>query len=110
MIRGLRWWIVGLVFLATFINFLDRLTVSVLAPVITKDLGLTNLQFAGISTWFLAAYTVSQGLSGRIYDRVGTRLGFAGDVAVTRIDCEELVGPDALLVHAARCQEQTTIA
>ena len=37
-------------------------------------------------------------------------LGFAGDVAVTRIDCEELVGPDALLVHAARCQEQTTIA
>ena len=82
MIRGLRWWIVGLVFLATFINFLDRLTVSVLAPVITTDLGLTNLQFAGISTWFLAAYTASQGLSGLVYDRVGTRLGFAGSVIV----------------------------
>src|SRR5262249_30375065 len=81
-IRGVRWWIVGLVFLATFINFLDRLTVSVLAPVITSDLGLTNLQFATISTWFLAAYTASQGLSGRLYDIVGTRRGFAGSVVI----------------------------
>ena len=81
-VRGLRWWIAGLVFLATFINFLDRLTVSVLAPVITSDLGLTNLQFAAISTWFLAAYTASQGLSGRVYDLAGTRRGFAGSVVI----------------------------
>src|SRR6185436_7224587 len=79
---GFRWVIVGLVFLATFINFLDRLTVSVLAPVITRDLGLSNLQFATLSTWFLAAYTLSQGLSGRIYDVVGTRRGFAGSVII----------------------------
>src|SRR5438093_650373 len=52
-IRGLRWWIVGLIFLATLINFIDRLTISVLAPVITQQLGLTNLQFASITTWFL---------------------------------------------------------
>lgn len=47
-VRGLRWWMIGLVFLATLINFVDRLTISVLAPVITVQLGLTNLQFAGI--------------------------------------------------------------
>lgn len=81
-IRGLRWWIAGLVFLATLINFLDRLTVSVLAPVITAQLGLNNLQFASVSTWFLVAYTASQGLSGKLYDRIGTRLGFTVSIVV----------------------------
>jgi ACS family hexuronate transporter-like MFS transporter len=82
VVPGLRWWMIGLVFLATLINFLDRLTVSVLAPVITVQLGLSHLQYAGISTWFLVAYTASQGLSGRLYDRIGTRRGFAVSIAV----------------------------
>src|SRR5213083_2874018 len=76
VVRGLRWWIVGLVFLATLINFIDRLTISVLAPTITTQLGLTNFQFASITTSFLVAYTASQGLSGKLYDRIGTRRGF----------------------------------
>src|ERR1043165_8902880 len=75
-VRGLRWWIVSLIFLATLINYIDRLTISVLAPVITKDLGLTNTEFGGVVTWFLLAYTISQGVSGKLYDRIGTRLGF----------------------------------
>ncbi|MEO6723677.1 MAG: MFS transporter, partial [Blastocatellia bacterium] len=81
-LRHLRWWIIGLVFLATLINYIDRLTVSVLAPVITKDLNLSALQYAGISTWFLLAYTISQGLSGKLYDRVGTRRGFTISILV----------------------------
>ena len=72
-VRGLRWWIIGLVFLATLINFIDRLTIAVLGPVITTDLGLTNTEFGSLTVWFLAAYTASQGLSGRLYDRVGTQ-------------------------------------
>jgi ACS family hexuronate transporter-like MFS transporter len=72
-----RWVMIGLVFLATVINYLDRLTISVLAPVITRDLQLSNLEFAQIGTWFLLAYTVSQALSGRFYDRVGARRGFS---------------------------------
>ncbi len=79
---GLRWWIVGLVFLATLINYIDRLTISVLAPVITKDLNLSNTQFGGIVTWFLLAYTISQSLSGKLYDRIGTRLGFVVSIIV----------------------------
>jgi ACS family hexuronate transporter-like MFS transporter len=75
-VRGLRWWIMGLVFLATLINFVDRLTISILGPVITRQLGLSNLQFASITTWFLIAYTASQGLSGKLYDRIGARRGF----------------------------------
>ena len=81
-VRGLRWGMAALLFLVTLINLVDRLTISVLAPVIVDQLRLTNLQFAGISTWFLVAYATSQGLSGRIFDAIGTRRGFAFSVAV----------------------------
>lgn len=81
-LRGLRWWIVGLVFLATLINYIDRLTLSVLAPVITEDLGLSNTEFGGIVVWFLLAYTISQTVSGKLYDRVGTRRGFMISIVV----------------------------
>src|SRR6185369_7959132 len=81
-IPGLRWWIIGLVFLATLINFIDRLTISVLAPVITAQLELSNLEFASITTSFLAAYTISQGLSGKLYDRIGTKRGFTLSILV----------------------------
>ena len=81
-IRGLRWWMAALLFLVTLINLVDRLTISVLAPVIVDQLRLTNLQFAGISIWFLVAYATSQGLSGRISDAIGTRRGFALSVVV----------------------------
>src|SRR4029434_10042118 len=82
---GLRWWIVGLIFFATLINYIDRLTISVLAPVITHDLGLTNTQFGGIVTWFLLAYTISQGLSGKLYDRIGTKRGFVCSIVLWSI-------------------------
>jgi len=78
----MRWWIAALLFLVTVINLVDRLTVSVLAPVITTELGLSNLQFAGLSTWFLVAYAASQGLSGKVFDRFGTRRSFAVSVAI----------------------------
>ncbi|MGH9451561.1 MAG: hypothetical protein ACRD11_13655 [Terriglobia bacterium] len=59
-IRGLRWWIVSLVFLATLISYIDRLTISVLAPVICTDLHLSNLAYASINTWFLLIYALGQ--------------------------------------------------
>lgn len=81
-LRGLRWWIVSLIFLATLINYIDRLTISVLAPVITRDLNLSNTEFGGIVTWFLLAYTISQSVSGKLYDRVGTRFGFTFSIII----------------------------
>jgi ACS family hexuronate transporter-like MFS transporter len=84
-LRGLRWWIIALIFLATLINYIDRLTISVLAPAITRDLGLTNTEFGGIITWFLLAYTISQGLSGKLYDRVGTKRGFVCSITLWSI-------------------------
>jgi ACS family hexuronate transporter-like MFS transporter len=81
-IHGLRWWIAGLIFLATLINFVNRLTISVLAPIITEQLKLSNLEFASITNSFLIAYTASQALSGKLYDRVGNRRGFTISIVV----------------------------
>jgi ACS family hexuronate transporter-like MFS transporter len=81
-IAGLRWWIAGLIFLATLINFVNRLTVSVLAPVITEQLRLSNSEFASITTSFLIAYTLSQSLSGKLYDRIGPKRGFTISIVV----------------------------
>ncbi len=81
-IHGLRWVIVSLLFLATIICYIDRLTVSILAPVIKSDLSLNNFQYAGISTWFLISYSVMQAFFGRIYDRFGTRRSFTAAISV----------------------------
>lgn len=81
-IGNLRWLIIGLVFFITVINYIDRNTVANLAPVITKDLGLSNTEFGAITVWFLVAYTLSQAVSGKIYDRVGNKMGFVFSVVV----------------------------
>ncbi len=81
-IRGLRWIIIGLVFFATLINYIDRLTISVLAPLITSELNLSNTEFGGITTFFLLAYTISQSLSGKLYDKVGVKKGFTVSIIV----------------------------
>lgn len=79
---GLRWLIIGMVFFATLINYIDRLTISVLAPLIVKDLQLSNTEFGGIATWFLLAYTISQSLSGKLYDRIGIKKGFMVSIVI----------------------------
>lgn len=81
-IGGLRWLVISLVFLATVINYVDRQTVSVLKTAISADLGLTNADYAAVQNCFLVLYGISQMLSGRLYDRIGTRLGFTFSIVV----------------------------
>ncbi len=83
MTRGrLRWLMIGLLFLATVINYIDRQTVSVLKTAISQDLGLSNADYAAIQNSFLVLYAISQMMSGRLYDRIGTRLGFIFSIIV----------------------------
>lgn len=81
-IPNLRWYIAVLLFFATIICYIDRLTISILAPVIKTDLGLTNLQYASISIWFLFFYSIFQTVFGRIYDKAGTRNGFIAAISI----------------------------
>lgn len=83
--NGVRWVIIGMVFFATLINYIDRLTISVLAPLIVKDLQLSNTEFGTIATWFLLAYTISQSLSGKLYDRIGIKKGFTVSIIIWSI-------------------------
>src|SRR5688572_6060857 len=60
----------------TVINYIDRMTLAVLAPTIMEDFGMNNVAYSRVVTAFLIAYTLSQALSGRVLDRIGTRAGF----------------------------------
>ncbi len=81
-IRNLRWWICALLFLASVISYIDRQTISIAAPAITKEFSLSNEQLAGILSAFLFAYTFGQLVSGRFFDWIGSRRGFAISIAV----------------------------
>ena len=74
-IRHLRWWIGGLLFASTVINYIDRQTLSVLGPYLKHDYQWNNQQFALIVIAFRVAYSVGQTVSGRLIDRIGTRKG-----------------------------------
>jgi MFS transporter, ACS family, aldohexuronate transporter len=73
----LRWAMVSLAFLATVINYLDRQALSVAAPMIRDELRLTNLDYSRIVFGFMLAYTIMNGISGPLVDRLGTRAGYA---------------------------------
>jgi ACS family hexuronate transporter-like MFS transporter len=77
----LRWTIAVLLFLATTVNYIDRQTISVAAPVISRQFGFSATDYSWIVFSFLLAYAVMQVVAGGLVDRIGTRLGFA--IAVT---------------------------
>src|SRR5882724_12555217 len=80
-IRNLRWWIGGMLFAMTVINYIDQQTINVLAPILKKEHQWTNSDFAWILISFRVGYTIMQSISGRLLDRFGTRLGLTGSVA-----------------------------
>ncbi len=73
----IRWLMIVLVFLATVINYLDRQTLSVVAPVITEQFHMTNVAYSRVVFAFMLAYTIMNGVSGPMIDRLGTKLGYA---------------------------------
>jgi len=80
-IRHLRWYIGALLFLSTVINYIDRQTLGVLAPVLKTEFHWSNSDFAQLVIAFRAAYAIGQTVSGRWLDRVGTRMGLTVAVA-----------------------------
>lgn len=89
-VKGMRWWVLGLIVLVTIINYLDRNTLGIMWAKIVEDLGLINTEglseaefndlskklFRDINMVFMVAYGLSQMFSGKIYDKIGTRRGF----------------------------------
>jgi MFS transporter, ACS family, hexuronate transporter len=72
---SLRWWIAGLLFASTVINYIDRQTLSLLAPYLKQDYHWTNTDYANIVVAFRVAYCIGMTACGRLMDRVGTKRG-----------------------------------
>ena len=85
-IKGLRWWIIGLIGLATIINYIDRSAINILWPYIYKDFGIADADsknaLALITTFFMIAYALGQTVFGKIMDAVGTKLGFVFSIVI----------------------------
>src|SRR6266705_603309 len=79
-IPRLLWWIGGMLFAMTVINYIDRQTINVLAPILKKERQWTNSDFAWILISFRVGYTIMQSINGRLLDRFGTRLGLTVSV------------------------------
>jgi ACS family hexuronate transporter-like MFS transporter len=74
-IASLRWWIGALLFASTVINYIDRQTLSLLAPYLKLEYRWTNSDYADIAIAFRVAYSIGQTVFGRLMDRIGTRRG-----------------------------------
>jgi len=71
----LRWWIGAMLFASTVINYMDRQTLSLLAPYLKITYHWTNSDYADLVIAFRVAYAIGQTVCGRWMDRIGTRLG-----------------------------------
>ncbi|WP_350285299.1 MFS transporter [uncultured Croceitalea sp.] len=81
-VKGLRWWIITLIFIATVINYIDRTAFALLWPQMGEDLGMDNSDYALMLNIFMITYAASKFLSGRLYDKIGTRIGFIVSIVV----------------------------
>ena len=73
----LRWYICGLLFLATTINYIDRQVLGLLKPVISRELGWNEADFGWIIAAFQTAYAVMMPVAGRMIDWIGPKRGYA---------------------------------
>lgn len=80
--KGLRWLVITLVALATIINYIDRSALAVMWPGIAAELGMDKRDYANIITVFLIGYAVGQTLFGKLFDALGTRVGFLLSILV----------------------------
>jgi len=80
-IPTLRWWIGAALFASTVINYIDRQTLSLLAPYLKADYHWSNTDYAYLVIAFRFAYSIGQTVLGRLIDRIGTRKGLTLTVA-----------------------------
>ena len=75
VISNLRWWIAAVLFASTIINYLDRQTLSLLAPFLKTQYHWSYTDYASIGIAFRISYTIGQTVLGRLMDKLGTRRG-----------------------------------
>jgi MFS transporter, ACS family, aldohexuronate transporter len=76
-IPGLRWYVCALLFFVTFINYIDRVSLGALAPVLQHSIGWDDAEFGWINFAFALAYAGMFPIAGRLIDRIGVKAGLA---------------------------------
>ncbi len=74
---GMMWVVAALLFLATAVNYLDRLALPIVSPDIRREFGMTEQDYGQILTLFFLAYAIMYAASGYVVDRLGSKRGFA---------------------------------
>src|SRR5690348_12193553 len=72
-----RWVILGLVFFATTVNYMDRMVMGILAPDLQKMYSITDVQYGYIQSAFALSYAFGQLIVGGILDIIGVKIGYA---------------------------------
>ena len=72
-IRHLRWWIGGLLAIATALSYLDRQSFPIVVSEVRKEIPISAVDYALLNLHFLLAYGIMYAGGGWILDRVGTR-------------------------------------
>ena len=81
-LQNLRWYVCGLLFWATTVNYIDRQVLGILKPVLAHDLGWNEADYGWVVFAFQCAYAVMMPIAGRLLDWLGTRVGYALAVLV----------------------------
>ncbi|MBA4743717.1 MAG: MFS transporter [Muricauda sp.] len=81
-IKGLRWWVITLICIATVINYIDRTAFGVMWPEMGKDLGMDEEDYAIMLNVFMVTYALGKFISGKLYDKIGTRWGFVFSISL----------------------------
>ncbi|HVO18078.1 MAG TPA: MFS transporter [Anaeromyxobacter sp.] len=76
-LKGLRWWIAGLLTLITIVNYIDRTALGVVGPVLKKELSIDEVSFSYVVIAFQVVYGLTQPFAGRIIDWLNIRIGYA---------------------------------
>jgi MFS transporter, ACS family, hexuronate transporter len=84
-LANFRWYICGLLFYATTVNYMDRIVMGILKPTISHDLGWNETDYAMITTAFQVGYAIMMPIAGRVIDWLGLRIGYPLAVLVWSI-------------------------
>lgn len=76
-IKGLRWYMIGLVTIGTILGYLTRNAIAVAAPTLQDQLHITTQQYSYIIAAYSACYTIMQPIAGYVLDLLGTKVGYA---------------------------------
>jgi ACS family hexuronate transporter-like MFS transporter len=81
-IGRLRWSICALLFFATTINYIDRQVLGILSKDLQVALHWNEIDYGNIVAAFNATYALGLLVVGRLIDRFGTKIGYAGALII----------------------------